>query len=39
MADMVKLSKLWGLPWDAVLTSELAQAVKPDPKLANLLRA
>lgn len=32
MADMVKLSKFRGLPWDVVLASELAQAVKPDPK-------
>jgi 2-haloacid dehalogenase len=32
MADMVKLSKFRDLPWDVILASELAQAVKPDPK-------
>ncbi len=32
MADIVKLSKFRGLPWDVILASDLAQAVKPDPK-------
>jgi len=36
MADMVKLAKRRGLPWDLILTSELAQAVKPDPKVYQL---
>ena len=32
MADMVRLAKLRQLPWDVILTAELAQAVKPDPR-------
>lgn len=32
MADMVKLAKRDGLPWDVILTSELAQVIKPNPK-------
>lgn len=36
MADMEKLSRHSGLPWDMILTSELAQSVKPDPKVYQL---
>jgi 2-haloacid dehalogenase len=36
MADMVKLSKHGGLPWDLVLTSELAHAIKPDRRVYQL---
>ena len=37
MADMTKLAKLRGLPWDVILTSELAQAVKPDPRAYQIV--
>jgi 2-haloacid dehalogenase len=33
MADMVRLARHSNLPWDLILTSELVQAVKPDPKV------
>lgn len=36
MADMVKLAKHRDLPWDVILTAELAQAVKPDPRVYQL---
>jgi 2-haloacid dehalogenase len=36
MADMVKLAKLRDLPWDLIMTSELAQTVKPSPKVYQL---
>jgi 2-haloacid dehalogenase len=36
MADMVKLAKRRDLPWDVILTAELAQAVKPDPRVYRL---
>jgi 2-haloacid dehalogenase len=36
MADMVKLAKRRDLPWDVILTAELAQAVKPDPQVYQL---
>jgi 2-haloacid dehalogenase len=36
MADMVKLAKLRGMPWDVVLASELAKAVKPDARVYQL---
>ncbi len=36
MADMVKLAKLRDLPWDLIMTSELAQTVKPSQKVYQL---
>lgn len=36
MSDMVKLAKLRGLPWDLIMTSELAQTVKPSPRVYQL---
>ncbi|MBB3458299.1 2-haloacid dehalogenase [Rhizobium sp. BK313] len=36
MADMVKLAKFRDLPWDLIMTSELAQSVKPSPKVYQL---
>lgn len=36
MSDMVKLSKLRGLPWDLIMSSELAQTVKPSEKVYQL---
>jgi 2-haloacid dehalogenase len=36
MADMVKLAKLRGMPWDVILASELAKAVKPDARVYQL---
>ncbi|NIF47399.1 haloacid dehalogenase type II [Enterobacter sp. Ap-1006] len=36
MADMVKLAKLRHLPWDLIMTSELAHTVKPSPKVYQL---
>ncbi len=37
MADMVKLAKHSDLPWDMILTAELAQSVKPDPKVYQIV--
>jgi 2-haloacid dehalogenase len=37
MADIVKLAKHSGLPWDMILTAELAQSVKPDPKVYQVV--
>lgn len=36
LADIVKLAKQSDLPWDLILTSELAQTVKPDPRVYQL---
>jgi 2-haloacid dehalogenase len=36
MADMVKLAKLRDLPWDLIMTSELAHTVKPNQKVYQL---
>jgi 2-haloacid dehalogenase len=36
MSDTEKLSKNSGLPWDLILTAELVQSVKPDPKVYQL---
>jgi 2-haloacid dehalogenase len=33
MADMVTLVKHDNLPFDLILTAELARSVKPDPKV------
>ena len=36
MAAVVQMAKRSGLPWDVILTAELAQTFKPDPKVYQI---